>query len=136
MGLEVLDDARTMGKVVVCQGPESMQVDDGYHTLDEVYEHRIQIFITLARQLVRLNATLHSDEVPTPVWRSKQHHVGGDEMFDGWFIIGIGKDQGKQISYHVPLSRWEEMDFAETLTNAPEWDRHTSQDVLDRLKNL
>jgi hypothetical protein len=50
--------------------------------------------------------------------------------------MGIGKEKGKQISYHLPLSRWDETYFAETLDKAPEWDGHTSADVLERLKTL
>jgi len=73
-------------------------------------------------------------EHPHRPWRSKAHHDGS--AWEGWFIIGIGKDTGSQISYHLPLSRWEETSFAETLDRAPEWDGHTSDDVLQRLKNL
>lgn len=54
----------------------------------------------------------------------------------GWFILGINREKGKQISYHVPLKRWKETDFAQTLDKAPKFDGHTSQDVLNRLKTL
>jgi hypothetical protein len=57
-------------------------------------------------------------------------------MYDDQFIMGIGKDRGEQITYHLPLSKWEETNFAETLNRAPEWDGHTSDNVLERLKNL
>ena len=43
---------------------------------------------------------------------------------------------GYQITYHVPLERWNETEFARTLDKAPEWDEHTSDDVLQRLKKL
>ena len=68
------------------------------------------------------------------VWRSKTN--GDGTIWDGWFVMGIGKDAGKQITYHLPLSRWEETDFANTLDQAPEFDGHSSQDVLERLKQL
>lgn len=118
-------------------GPEDMQVSDGLHTMDELYEHRITLFITLARFVQS------SDEVaidyggidrPKRVWRSKLHSDGGE--FEGWFIMGIGKEAGEMITYHLPIGRWDETEFAETLANAPEWDGHTSEDVLERLKNL
>ena len=70
--------------------------------------------------------------MPIRIIRSKVHY----SPTDGWFIMGIGKEKGNQISYHLPLSRWDETDFAETLDQAPEWDGHTSQDVLERLKTL
>jgi hypothetical protein len=36
----------------------------------------------------------------------------------------------------MPLSRWEETGFAETLGHAPLWDGHTSADVIERMKAL
>ena len=115
------------------------QVSDGYHTIAELYDHRITLFITLCRMASRLFATpMHDDTSDIPrysIWRSKTHG-DGDPAYEGWFIMGIGKGRGKQISYHLPLSRWDETDFAETLDKAPEWDGHTSADVLQRLKDL
>lgn len=101
---------------------------DGYHTFDELYDHRIILFITLCKEL-SINGTVE-------VWRSKNHHVGGTPMYEGWFILGIGKETGRQISYHLPLKYWDDTNFAETLENAPEWDGHTPDDVLERLKNI
>lgn len=45
-------------------------------------------------------------------------------------------EAGTQITYHLPIDRWEECSFAETLDKAPKWDGHTSADVITRLKNL
>ena len=104
---------------------------DGYHTFEELYGHRIALFVTLCR-------FVHNDEHrmlhDTPVWRSKFHSDGSS--FYGWFIMGIGRNKGEQITYHLPLSKWDETDFAETLDKAPEFDGHTPDDVLERLKNL
>jgi len=113
---------------------------DGYHTFDELYDHRFTLFIALCRliedRISENQQAMLGREVEHPhrPWRSKAHHDGS--AWEGWFIIGIGKDTGSQISYHLPLSRWEETSFAETLDRAPEWDGHTSDDVLQRLKNL
>lgn len=103
---------------------------DGYHTFKELYDHRITLFIALAR--FKRNEWVEARN--SNVWRSKLHSDG--TTFDGWFILGIGKDKGEQITYHLPLNRWEETEFAETLDKAPEWDGHTSSDVLERLKKL
>lgn len=109
----------------------SLDVDecvcDGYHTFDELYDHRIMLFIALCK-------TIDNPKLKKQSWRSKLHHDGTG--YEGWFIMGLGKVKGKQISYHLPLSRWEETGFAETLERAPEWDGHTSDDVLERLKTL
>jgi len=110
---------------------------DGHHTMDELYDHRIELFIALCKELdrERKRAVEHGGVVRySSVWRSKLHSDG--EAWAGWFIMGIGKDKGTQITYHLPLSKWEETDFAETLEHGPEFDGHTSDDVLQRLKNL
>ena len=105
---------------------ETGTISDGYHTFDELYDHRITLFIALARMFSR------SGEFP--VWRSHLHSDGG--TFEGWFVLGIFKEKGDQITYHLPLSRWNETEFAEDLRRAPEWDGHTSADVLARLRKL
>lgn len=113
-----------------CSGGEDMQVSDGYHTMDELYEHRIELFLALCRVIHSEFGTSSSPKV----WRSKLHSDG--KWYDGWFILGLFKEKGNQITYHLPMSKWDETDFAETLEKAPEWDGHTSSDVLNRLKNL
>lgn len=103
---------------------ETNQISDGYHTFGELYDHRIALFIALCRA-VQKNRN---------VWRSKLHSDGS--KFEGWFILGIGKDPGYQITYHLPMSKWWECEFAETLERAPAWDGHTSAQVLRRLNAL
>lgn len=106
-------------------------ISDGYHTFGELYEHRIQLWISLCRaqQLVR-----HYQQREEPVWRTFKHSDG--TSYDGWFLLGIGRDPGQQITYHLPSSKWDECNFAITLDRAPEFDGHTSADVLERLKSL
>ena len=101
-------------------------ISDGYHTFGELYEHRIELFITLCR--------ICAEEFNSPVWVSDKHSDG--TSFDGWFVLGIGIEPGTQITYHLPISKWDECFFAETLDKAPEFDGHTSEDVLERLKSL
>lgn len=118
---------------------ENLEVSDGYHTFDELYDHRITLFIILCKTFLR-NQEYQSyiggvaGVFKSLVWRSKLHSDGS--VFDGWFVLGIGKEKGKQITYHLPNDRWDETSFAETLEKAPEWDGHTSQDVITRLKAL
>jgi hypothetical protein len=99
-------------------------VSDGYHTIGELYDHRIELFIALCR-------TLHHTQ---NIWRSEKHHDGSS--FEGWFIMGIDHRAGKQITYHLPISRWDDCSFAQTLAVSPEWDLHSVKDVLERLKSL
>lgn len=105
---------------------ETMEVSDGYHTIDELYDHRITLFIALCASM-----RLHTD---AEIWRSKEHSDGSS--FDGWYILGIGSEKGKQITYHIPIGRWDESSFAITRDRAPEWDGHSPADVLTRLKSL
>ena len=130
---------------------ETGKVSDGYHTFDELYDHRITLFIALCRIVATMPIAVLSavydykkltayvnrpldQRNPFHPWRSKLHHDG--TSWDGWFIMGMGKENGKQISYHIPLSRWDETAFAETLDRAPEWDGHTPDDVIQRLKKI
>lgn len=113
-------DFHTGITTVVAEGND-VSVSDGYHTMDELYDHRIRLWITLCRK-------------SGISWRSKLHADG--TMFDGDFILGIGKAEGDQITYHLPIGYWAECDFAEELEHAPEWDGHTPGDVLKRLRDL
>lgn len=102
-------------------------ISDGYHTFDELYAHRIELWLTVCR----LFSAERTDDV---VWRSVLHHNGS--RYEGWFILGIYCNHGEQMSYHLPISRWDDADFAEILDRTPEWDGHTPADVLERLKTL
>lgn len=114
--------------------PSYADVSDGYHTIEELYDHRVTLYIALC-SIVFHSGWLDADEKILPVWRSKLHHDG--TSYDGWFMLAIGNEEGKQITYHIPLSRWSETDFAETFDKAPvKFDGHTSDDVLKRLKTL
>lgn len=93
---------------------------DGYHTWNELYEHRHQLFLALCR----LNGG----------WRSMKHADG--TMYDGWFIVGTENADLRPITYHLPIRLWNECDNVDTLPLAPEWDGYTSQDVLERLKRI
>lgn len=127
--VEQVNEAGRMVQHVVAYGGDTMDVSDGYHTMDELYDHRITLYITLCRSI----QGRQNSGIPR-VWRSKLH--GDGKGLPGWFLLGIGFDKGKQITYHVPLARWDETQFAETRERAPDFDGHTSADVLERLKTL
>ena len=55
-------------------------------------------------------------------------------MYDGWFIAGVQTPKG-QATYHLPL-RWWDRYQCEELEEAPEFDGHTSNDVLTRIPSL
>lgn len=135
--IDLLKDDFRMDGYARAIGTDDMQVSDGFHTMDELYDHRITLFVKLCGVLAMVEDTFRQMNPNTPqssIWRSKRHSDGS--ALYGWFIMGIGKAKGSQITYHLPLSRWDETEFAETLEIAPEFDGHTSADVLNRLKKL
>jgi hypothetical protein len=97
---------------------EKGEVSDGYHTFNELYEHRHALF------------ALNIAVTPEISWKSLKHDDG--TMFDGWFIAGMDLPTG-MITYHIPIRLWELFGGKE-LTNAPKWDGHTSNDVIERIK--
>ncbi len=107
------------------------EISDGFHTFLDLYTHRIELFIALCyAQDKQTNVCRVSNSL---VWKSKKHSDGSE--WEGWFILGINKLQGEQITYHLPISYWEQCSFEE-LECAPDWDGHTPKDVLERLKSL
>lgn len=113
--------------------PDKGQVSDGYHTFDELYEHRCILYIALCAAI----NTIYGDEDVfggMSVWRSRLHHDGSS--FEGWFILGIKDAEVGQITYHLPERLWKHCSFASTLERGLPWDGHTSDDVLDRLTNI
>lgn len=97
------------------------ETSDGYHTFNELYEHRHILFLAV------LTANI------AKAWRSKLHADG--TMFDGWFIAGLNTDDG-QATYHIPERMWELFKYIPELDRAPEWDGHTSNDVLVRIRDM
>lgn len=103
---------------------------DEYHTFDELYEHRIRLFLALCKQLRNGSSDYYGH-----IWASTKHADGS--TFGDWYVMGIYKENGKQITYHLPARFWHETcELAEILEVAPEWDGHTSDDVLTRLASL
>ena len=103
-----------------------VEISDGYHTFDELYKHRITLYIALCKSLERHNEN---------VWCSKVHSDG--TSIDGWFILGIDSRESKQITYHIPNEYWDEVcSFADIREMAYPFDGHTSNDVLERITKI
>lgn len=114
---------------------KDLQVSDGHHTMDELYEHRHALFAALIKiydgYITPLGATA------IRCWKSKLHSDG--TMFEGWFIAGMYRlnidGTHMHITYHLP-DRWWDRIRCIVEERAPEWDGHTSKDVLERLQRL
>lgn len=100
------------------------KVSDGYHTFDELYEHRHLLFINLLKMMKELGyETFYS-----------YYHSDGS-CYTGWFIAGVTIN-GKQITYHIPERLAYLCEDLPVLDKAPKFDGHTSDDVLERLRQL
>lgn len=103
-------------------------ISDGYHTFEELYDHRSLLFIFLCKTLTETKWNKYKCVF------SMKHNDG--TMYDNMFIINVTElITGLQISYHledkylyiVKRSGIEEVEYA------PEFDGHTPDDVLLRL---
>lgn len=101
------------------------ETSDGYHTFNELYEHRISLWVALCRVI--------EQQREGTVWKTQLHSDG--TSLDGWFVLGMHHLPSQQITYHLPMSRWDECKF-KTLDRALEFDGHTGADVLARLERM
>lgn len=109
-------------------------VSDGYHSFRELYEVRRLLYMGFLRGDAR-------------AWKSKTHWIDGklEPCWHGWFLAGTevwvkdlpgdktSSGVWKQISFHLPLEDWDICPGREK-EKAPEWDGHTSADVVERLR--
>jgi hypothetical protein len=113
---------------------EQIDVTDGYHTMHELYEHRMALNIALFDYMYqaykRVEFNVGGKELK--VMKSKLHHDG--TMFDGYFIVMAITLHG-QISYHYHLKHWDKFEIPE-VEGTPPYDGHTSNDVIERLMKL
>ena len=117
MTIYLSDSSKTTGVIAY---DEIGQVSDGYHTFDELYKHRILLFIALMEELYGIS------------WWSRKHADGTE--WDGWIIAGIHLTTG-DITYHLSADYVALLDGIRCLEKAPAWDGHTSDDVLQRLSD-
>lgn len=103
------------------------EVSDGYHTFDELYEHRCLLFCMLLT-MIAVDVPMGFD---LECWRSRLHSDGSS--FDGWFVAGIFGPDLEQVTYHLPDRMWHLIGNVPVAEKAPTFDGHTSKDVIDRL---
>jgi len=101
---------------------EELSYGDAYHSMHELYQHRMALNIAL----------FHEWKREYIVMKSKLHHDG--TMFDGYFIVMAITHEG-QISYHYLLKHWDKFILTE-VERTPEWDGHSSAEVIERLMKI
>jgi len=118
--MEALIDAQE--KLAEIEGQrKSGDLSDGYHTFNELYEHRHRLWILICNGWRKLSfkTRLNSEK----------------EKWDGWFILGLNHPELGQISYHLPDRLWDACKVGEVAYNA-HYDGHSSTDVLSRLNDF
>lgn len=97
------------------------EISDGYHTFDELYEHRCSLFLMLMKAYSGRS------------WFSRKHEDGAE--WDSWFIAGICGPTG-DISYHLPIKMWDLAIKTDALKleRGAKWDGHTPAQVVERLQ--
>lgn len=115
-------------------------VDDGYHTMYELYKHRMALFVALCNQFGKNELFWDTDALSefgvSKAWKSKLHSDGTVPFNDErYFIAGLTTPYG-QITYHMQINKWWDRFRVPELERAPEYDGHTSDDVIERLLKL
>ena len=102
---------------------------DGYHTFNELYEFRKVYNAALFNEWAKFDIPYYS------VHKSWKHFDGDLCFGGGWFIVVAVLPTG-QISNHYEAKDWDLFKIPETEKALFEFDGHTSQDVINRLKAL
>lgn len=118
----LITEAEVAAILLGIEAPQALdtgKISDGYHTFDELYEHRHLLFLNflLSTDLIQVEARL--------------------DHYPDWDVICAILQNGEQISYHLPVrlrSLWENEFIIVRESKDIIYDGHTSQDVLDRLR--
>jgi len=103
-----------MSKTFKIQGND---ISDGFHTFDELYEHRCLLFLNLCLQSPQLCCY--------------------KQDYDEWFCLYMDSTCG-QLSYHIPNKYLPliEGKIGAIVKELDHWDGHTSAQVIERLQKL
>ena len=99
------------------------EISDGYHSFNELYDHRAKLFATI----------VNCEKWNHLAWKSKQHEDGS--MFDGMFIVGINTPEGP-ASYHYDIDPYWDMFHCEELPQAPHYDGYSDEESVQRIMSL
>ena len=114
------------------------ELSDGYHTYDELYEFRKMYNAVLFNEWAIKPVVFNNDGTIIPVFnvhKSWKHNDGELCFGGGWFIVSAMLPTGL-ISNHYKAEDWDLFQVPEVEKALYEFDGHTPQDVLIRLKNL
>jgi len=137
---EILCKAKKLKEELMITGDTS----DGYHTFNELYEFRkiynAALFNEWAKQkqMNPLWAKMDGQPVIKPKYdvHKSFRHADGELCFGGgWFIVVAVLPSG-QISNHYEAQDWDLFQIPNYEKALYEFDGHTAQDVITRLKSI
>ena len=116
------------------------ELSDGYHTYDELYEFRKMYNAVLFNEWANTPKTNKQSLTGTVtneygVHKSWKHNDGELCFGGGWFIVSAMLPTGL-ISNHYKEEDWDLFQIPEVEKALYEFDGHSPQDVLERLKAL
>ena len=120
---------------------DTNQISDGYHTFGELYEFRKVYNAALFNEWASHQSTIIGYgqamfNIPKyDVHKSWRHNDGELCFGGGWFIVVAMLPTG-QISNHYEAKDWDLFKIPEVEKAKYEFDGHTPNDVLERLKSL
>ncbi len=124
--------------------PDEHKFSDGYHTFESLYDIRLAYNVALfnewADQLETIPGVFDQHSMNLlcskhDVHKSQRHHDGEPCFGGGWFIVVANLPSG-QISNHYEMKHWDLFKIPSYEKAKYEWDGHTSEDVINRLKSL
>ena len=131
----------TQGLIDLCPSEVKELISDGYHTFKELYEFR-KIYNAALFNEWAANMETSPDygrvlfNVPKYNVHKSWRHYDGELCFGGgWFIVVAVLPTG-QISNHYEAKDWNLFKIPETEKALFPFDGHTSEDVINRLKQL
>ena len=111
------------------------ELSDGYHTYDELYEFRKMYNAVLFNEWASQEGWNGRIIPKYNVHKSWKHHDSELCFGGGWFIVSAMLPTGL-ISNHYKAEDWDLFQVPEVEKALYEFDGHTPQDVLERLKAL
>lgn len=114
----ILDNIEELVVAYLIDSRQSVKSDigetsDGYHTFNELYEHRTALFATLCNMRSDIS------------WKSMKHDDG--TMYDGMFVAGIETPDG-QYTYHCDMKYLYMFAYTPEVDKAPPYDGHQPKD--------
>jgi len=125
---EVIDSFNVAISTFKATGASVEDISDGYHTFKELYEFRKMYNAVLFNEWGKGKRDIL-------VYKSWKHSDGELCFGGGWFIVSAMLPTGL-ISNHYEAKDWDLFKIQEVDIPYHEYDGHTAQDVLTRLKAL